>query len=373
MIRQGHVERAQIILILWYALSAKLFLTFPSSLIGETLSASWWVMAGAGVIALVAFLPGLALMRRFVRLPLARAFDEAGGLILGKAASFAVGATLLAITALSLREFGESFTVSILPQTPVTIIMVTFALLAGYAAYVGLESLGRVAIFMTPFLLILFGLILFSNPEDFNPLRLFPLLGPGLGTVASSTFLRSSVYAELLLLLIAYPYLRERRDAVPVAVWAMVLAAGVLMITQVIITGVFDNFGTVRFPFPVLRLARLATLSRFITRIDPVFVFLWFFVAATKQTIMLWAASTHLAETLRLPTNRPLIPALTVIVIALGLAPRSIEQVAEISFMGVFRWAWLTAFALPAVFWLLAVIRKKTGQNAPAEAKGGGR
>ncbi|RJQ08394.1 MAG: hypothetical protein C4551_05310 [Bacillota bacterium] len=371
MIRQGHIGRSQAILLVWYVLATKVFLNVPSSLLSEAFSAAWLVTLGGGVVAFLGLVPAVTLMRRFEDMPLARVLDEAGGLVLGKIASLGASVTLLAILGVALREFGESVTISTLSRTPMNIIMVTFVALVGYSAYSGIESSGRLTTFLTPFLLILFGLILFSDISDLNLRQIFPLLGPGPGRLAVSMLTRSSIYAEVMVMLILYPYLRERRDALAVATWALALGVAVLTTTEVIISSAFGIEGSERLLFPFLQLARLSTLGRFVTRLDPLFVFLSFFAAALSFSTVLWAAVTHLAEALRLKDHRPLIAPISAVVVAGGLLPRCLLNVIDISFGVIYMWAWIPLVLLPGLFLPLAVLRGKKG--TATAGPGGGR
>jgi spore germination protein (amino acid permease) len=366
MIRQGHIDRSQAIIILWFAMAAQVFLSFPAALLGETQTAGWLVIIGGGLVAAAAFIPAVLLARRFRDVSFVQAADQAGGLVLGKLFGFSITVLLLVIFALVLRQFGESFVIGILPATPIEVIVVTFGLIIGFSAYTGLESLGRVAVFLTPWLLIIFALILAGELVDVSLLRLFPLWGPGAAVLAGQAFLRSSFYAEIIILPILLPYLREKTEALPIGVWAISLAVLIMAGVQVVFVGSFDVPDSERFAFPILTLAREVG-GGLVTRADPFFVFLWVFVAALKLSVTLWAVATALAETLRLREYRPLVAPLLTVGIAAALLPAGLQQATVVSFDLVRRWGWVVAFLFPATLWLLAIVR---GKGGPATKEG---
>lgn len=369
MIRQGHIGRSGAVLLLWFALAGKALLTFPASMIADALTAAWMVIVGGGLVTLLAFLPGVALMRRFPGMSFARAADEAGGLVVGKVLSFAFPVFLLIPVAFTLREFAEVFDLYILPRTPVQAIVITLSLGMAYSAYVGVESLGRLSIFVTPWLIVSYVLILFGTFPGTTLLRLFPLWGYGALDVLGDSVLRSSLYAEIAILLIMFPYLREKAEAVPIGAWAILLTMFLLGLTQVMVTGLLGVESTDRFAFPVLELGRMVSLGRFFTRLDPVLVFLWMYVAAIKLSVMFWASSTTLAETLRLEDYRPLLAPLAAIVVAGSLLPRGLRETSILDFEYYHRWSWVVGYIVPLVLWALAVVRGKRGAAGPA---GGG-
>ncbi len=366
MIRQGHIGRAEAILLLWFAIAAKVLLTLPASLMSDGLTAGWLIALGGAVFACVGVLPGLALARRFGRVPLARVADEAAGLIGGKIFSFLITLFFMGLISLVLREFAEAFVIAILPRTPVRVVTIVFVLAVAYCAYLGLETMGRLSVLLTPWLLILLGLVLFGELGDFSLERLYPLWGRGPADVLVSSLLRSSIYSDILVLGVMYPYLRELRDLPSVAVWGIGLSAVVIVGVQVVITAIFDVLGSDQLAFPIIHLARMVSFGRFLSRIEAVVVFLWILAAALSLTALLWATATNLAEALRLPDHRPLIVPLTAIAIASSLWFTDLTQVATIDFEYFRRWTWTLAYALPLVLWLLAAIRKKRGQPAGA-------
>ncbi len=353
MIRQGHISRSQAVVVLWFVLATKVFLTTPSALLAEGFTAAWMITAGGAIVAGLGFIPSVLLVQRFGgQKPLAQAADEAGGLVLGKVFGLSAVGLLLVILALSLRQFAESLVIGILPRTPVEVIVLTFVLLLGYTAYAGLESIARLAVFL---------FIAGGELQDVDLRRLHPLPGPGLSVVAVRALVRSSLYAELLVLPVLFPYLRERSEAIPAGVWAVGLAAVLLTGTQIIFTGSFDVAQSERFSFPALSLARTLGGGRLVTRADAAFAFLWTFAAAVGLSVLLWAVTTLLAETLRLPDHRPLVAPLTSIAAAAALAPGGLAEAVALDFGYVRYWGWVVAFALPLGLWGLAVARGKRG------------
>ena len=372
MIRQGHIDRIEAILVLWFAIGAKVMLNFPASLIAEGSSAGWLVIITSGLVALLGVLPGVALMRRFEGASFARAADESVGLVLGKLASLAITLLLGFIAALVTREFAEGFVIAILPRTPLVVVEVTFILVAAFSAYHGLEGIGRVSIFLAPWLLVFLMVVLVGASSEFDLRRLTPFWGLGPLDIAWDMWKRSAVYAEVVILPILYPYLRVESQARPVAVWGMALSIAVLTAVQVAVTGIFDVLNTDRTAFPIVSLARMITLGRFLTRIEAILIFLWIFVALMNVSVLVWAAVTNLAETLRLPDYQPLVPAAATIVAAGAFLPRGLRQAATLDFEFARIWAGLIAFVIPLLLWLAAVVRRKKADLGGQPGRPGG-
>ncbi len=369
MIKQGHIDDTQAILILWFTLAVKIGLTFPAAMTADALTAAWMVALGGGFVSLVAFLPGVLLMRRFQGVSYARAGDEAAGLVLGKIAGLVTVLFLAILCALTVRELAEAFSLTLLPKTPMVVIVLALTLTIGYSAYAGIEAIGRLTIFLTPWLAVFLGVVLLGEIKVADLGHFFPFWGRGPGPALADAALRSSLYAEILILPVLHPYLRKPGQGVRVGVWAILLSAAVLTITQIVITGVFDVTGTDRLIFPLINLARLISFGRFFSRIEALVVVLWILASAVGLTLMLWATVTSLAECLRLPDHRPLVTPLAAIIAGLAFLPSGLREAATLDFEYIHRWGWIVSFGLPFAFWLLAVVRGK--RRAAAGGEGG--
>jgi len=368
MIRQGHIDQAEAILVIWFAIGAKVVLNLPAAVTAHALTAGWMVVLGGGLLSLAAFLPGVLLMRRFPGLPYARAGDEAAGLVPGKIAGVVTAAFLILLSSLTLRESAEAFATTLLPTTPVVVIILVFALTMGYSAYAGVEALGRLVVFFVPWVVAILGLVLLGEVEMVDLRHLFPLWGRGPTAVAADMATSTSLYSEMLLLPILYPYLRRRRQAVRVGVWAILLSTVLLSVVQVVIVGAFDVSNTDRLVFPLISLARFISFGRLFSRVEALVILVWIFAAAIQSTALLWAVATNLAECLRLPDHRPLITPLAAVIAAAATVPVGMREAAAIDFEYVHRWGAIVAFGLPLALWLLAVVRGKRGPGASDQA-----
>jgi spore germination protein KB len=356
-IKQGHIDGRQATAFLWLAASSKILLTIPALLVGEGFSASWLIPLGSATIAAVAVLPGLALMKRFPGRSLAGAAEEAVGPIAGRAAGLVLAAFLATDAALVLRQFSDAFGIVILPRTPIPVITLVLVLAAAYSAYTGLESIGRLSMFLVPWLLAFFALGYAGRSPDLSIARLLPFWGPGPGNLAVQALEHTGLYSELLTLLILIPYLRKPAVGRAVAFWVIGLTAAVMILFQVAVLVTFDVLGSEQLLYPVIHLSHLVTFGRLDVRLEPVVVLLWIFMAAVKVSVILWTLGTHLAETLRLPQFKPLLPIVAVIALAGSRLPGGLPQTIELYHESVTHVGGVAAFALPGLLWLAAVLR----------------
>ena len=356
-IKQGHIDRRQATALLWLAASAKVLLVVPALLVGEGFSASWLIPLGSATIVAAAVLPGLALMKRFPGRSLAGAAEEAVGPIAGRAAGLVLAAFLATDAALVLRQFSDTFGSVILPRTPIPVITLVLVLTAVYSAYTGLESIGRLSMFLVPWLLSFYALVPTGGPPEPSLARLLPFWGPGPGNLAVQALEHTGLYSELLTLLILIPYLRKPAAGRSVAFWVIGLTAAVMTLVQVAVVATFDVLGPDRLLYPAIHLVHLVTLGRLDASIEPLFILIWVLIVTVKLSVVLWTLSTHLAETLRLPQFKPLLPILAVIALAGSLLPGGLQQTNNLYHVTVTHVGGAAVFVLPGLLWLAAVLR----------------
>lgn len=362
---EGHIDLREGSVLVFIVLSAMLFLQFPEFLIEVGGPAAWQValvMTGAGLVLL---LPMGALARRFPGRGLAEISLEAAGPFLGPLFTLMVAVWLFASASLTLRNFTETFLLSILPDTPPSVLMIVAAGCAAFASYKGFEAIGRAAQILLP--LITGGIVLvllFSLPRVDTSL-LFPFWGHGLMSTVTGGFYYSSMVTEVIFLLAAGYAFRDGATLSSSGLVGTLLFGLAATVTVLVLVAIFGAPTARETPFPVFNLARLVYLGRFLQRTESLVIMLWFFAAAVRLSVLLHAAVISIGGALRLPNYRPLLLPLVVIMVALSLVPRDFLEVLRLD-RDWLRPLGFIVLGVPLVLWFLAAVRGK-GASAHAD------
>ncbi|MCL6615264.1 MAG: spore germination protein, partial [Firmicutes bacterium] len=225
----------------------------------------------------------------------------------------------------------------------------------------GLETISRLAILYAPYLLLFLAVIFFIVLPNANPLYLTPIFGYGLGRIVPQGLLRSSIFAEIVLLGFFAPALREEKHRRGVGLWALVASYLLFLASSLVFTAVFDLPGAAEAFFPVYQLARLISLAEFFQRAEAIFIFLWFFSAVIELATIFYTAVYVLCRTFYLPSHRPLLFPLAVIVYSGSLIPDSFADAFRMDSDWLRVYGWIPAFLLPALLLCLAILRGKRG------------
>ncbi|HWI53298.1 MAG TPA: GerAB/ArcD/ProY family transporter, partial [Symbiobacteriaceae bacterium] len=269
------------------------------------------------------------------------------------------------ITFLSLRQFSENITATVLPKTPLTVITLAFLGVACYGVILGLEGIARVVWVITPFSLVALVTLLgggYLTHHGDNPL--FPFWGWGAGATVGWGLLRSADFAELLLLGLLVPHFR-RLDLLRKTAW-IALGSSVLIIagTVVLYEQIFPWPGGGRISFPLLEVSRLIITGRWVQRLESIFFLVWVIMATLAVTTGLYATVRTLAETIGLENERHLVLPVALTLYSLAQLPSNLALAVAWDAEGVRTWGWSISIVLPLLTLLVSTLRRKGANRA---------
>lgn len=374
--RIGRVGVAESTALLTIYTGTQVFLNYPSRIAEESASAGWIVPLVSGVIVLGAFLITYAALKRFPGESVIHVVDRMLGPYVGIAVTLLFALLFLTQTALVMREFTETVVTTVLPETPSTIVAFTFMVVVVYFAYSGLEGLTRISIFLIYFLGIGLFALLVLPLTWFNPHLLQPIWGRGISNILTSGLVNISQFMNVLILAIIYPYVRRREQFLQIGVVSIALTAVLFSAVIAIFVGTFSGAASGTVPFPLYQLARLIYVGRFIQRLESVFVFLWTAAAVIQMGLGLWMTAHLYASAFRMPTYRPLLFPLALLLFVLAGLPPDFPTVLALSKRILEPYGWIGSIALPMVLSVVVALIDRFRQRSSgrrAEQGGGAR
>lgn len=225
--------------------------------------------------------------------------------VLGSLIGIILAGYFLFVAAYTVRMLGEAFTITILPRTPVTLLIVMSAFLAANAARCGLEMVARMAELLLPLtvLLILAILVLPVSLVDSNHLR--PLLAGGFSGVMPAASIEFMFYLEFIVLGMIIPHLHLPERATRYAVVFTVAFGIMAVIMCLVMIGIFGpTLDTLS--LQVFMLARMIAVGQFVERIESLVLASWVLSTGVKLSALIWAVSAALQSSLGLKSRRHL-------------------------------------------------------------------
>ncbi len=345
---KASIGAKELVSLLTVFVGVNVFLSYPQTISKAGMEASWMLPLISGAITLILFLiVERVLFRYFPGLDIVEVAKEVLGSYFATMVSVVLGIYFIAITALTMRQFMENVTSTVLPTTPITVVGVLFILATGYVAYQGLEGIARVSYFALPVLIAGVLAVCLLNWNWLIASRVFPFWGTGIEQVVWGALRYSSIFANVLLLCVIYPHAHDPKSLRKVGIQSIVLSALIIAGFTFVYNLVFPPSVTGKIAFPLYQLARMIYMGRFIQNLESGFVFLWVTAAVIKMAITLWSAAYLFSSGFGWPTFRPAIPALGLLAFALSMLPSNIVQAHQWDELYVLTWGWIVVFGLP--------------------------
>lgn len=365
------IDRTGAFYLILLMLLAKLFTPEPRMLAMKVGTSAWLVNLLAGLVAMVGYWFLATLLRRFPRQSLAAISRRVLGTPIGGVFTLVYVGYFLYLASLSLREFVTGFRLAIMPQTPPSALTMLCVLAMAFVAGKGMETIARMAAYLTPFLLVLFGLTIIGSIRVLEWTAIFPIMGNGTGLTLFMSLPESSLYSEIIILGTLAGMLPSS-EATKAGLRAMIGGTLGQTVAWVVFTMSLPYPMTSRFAFPMLEVVRLVEFGEVLQRLEAFFVLLWFFVAALKLSLLLTCSAMLLMEMLRLEDYRPLIPGLAVLIYTISFIPPNEISLVWLDSYTLRIWSWPVSFGLPAITLAVAVLRGKRGATGGHTAETAG-
>jgi len=358
MINEGKIGQSEAVALIVTATCTKVFLSYPAIMVAFGGSAGWMVVLLSGMLTLFFLGFTIKLLERFPDYNFPQIVEETAGSFFGGFIILAILAPWLFEAAMTFRRFGEMIIIVALPETPISIIMITFVSAAGLAANLGIQTLARSCYLAFPFSLGAVILIILLTIPNWNPDWLFPLLGKGIDEIIKSGLIRSGDFTELNLLY-TIPLVYFSNQVKKIAYKSVLLSATIFLAVVLGYTLTFPAVVGEEPYLPLYMMARSVYLGRFLQRIEAIFVFFWVFSGYLWLSVVIYGFCRILKDYLNLPDYRPLILPTIAITLAVAFVPSSLPDAVLISHYTYKETGFVPVYGWPFLLLITAVIRKK--------------
>ncbi len=225
--------------------------------------------------------------------------DSIGSTVLSKVIGLAFISFAVFVTVATLRDFSELMVSAFFPQTPLLVFIIAIALLASWAAYEGLETIGRMAQFLLPLTalgIVLSGLL---SVNDGNIENFLPLIENGFAPIIRGGITQWAFFGETAIWLLLLPHLNQNNKNnffMPLSV----LLAGSLAVLVLfyIINALGAEMASAR-TYPFLTVVNIISLGGILERLESVFLIIWVASNFMKIVVFFYGATYGLRHYLR--------------------------------------------------------------------------
>ncbi len=308
MLEKGRIGNYQLYLIILFIILPTAILSVPAVTTGIAKQDGWLatvLASGFGIAMAVLY------SIYFIKFPnknLLEVGEIAFGKWIGRLIGIAYITFLLHSGAAIIREFGEFLVTAVMPDTPLSVFIISITLLSAWAVYNGLEVIGRMSEFIFPLLSAATLIVIILVVGEFDLARMKPILSVDLKVLIGASLIPSSWLGEAVLVTFLIPYVYQaKKQSWLWIIGAVVTVGGILVIITLATILVFGHAEAARLTFPTFSLARIISIGDIIERTESLVMAVWVAGVFLKITLWFYVLVLVTAQTFGLRSYKPLI------------------------------------------------------------------
>lgn len=256
------------------------------------------------------------------------------------------------------RSYVDIISVMFFTKTPVHFLLFVLLVTSYYVANRGFETIGRTSWLILPYITVVVFVLIIAVFPLFNVSNLFPIWGPGFIPLLKQSFSHSSLFSEMIILTVFYPYLRTDKDfrIASYIGWGFVTIQFAFFLAVYVMIYDFPSVQFMNYHFQHLtRSAQFGT----ITHVESVFLGFWVMASIVHFSIYLYTTTALLGYTLNIQEFEPLLLPVTGLVFLLALIPENIVTTIYLGRNLMLIGATYIVIMIPILLWCMDKIRRK--------------
>ncbi len=324
----GGREFASILLL---TLGVKLADTTPTLLFKSAGQSSWMLPLLSMVLMMVSLMFFFPLLKKYKDKGLVQIINLTAGKYLGFAINMMLFLTVFLAMTNNTQSYVDIISGMFYKKTPTLFLMMVFVLTFTYVATRGIDTIGRVAWLVTPYIKINLFVLLLLNWRYYDFTFINPIFGPGIAPILKGGVINSSVFADVIVIAVIYPYIKNHKTFRNMTLISLVVAAIELSVFMFGYVVAFGGPGAGRMSFPFQQFTRMAQIGIGIQHVESLFLVFWIMASVVHFATYLYTASALFTNTLNIKENEPMLLPFAGLAILLG------EFIPNETFSQVFR------------------------------------
>lgn len=266
--------------------------------------------------------------------------------------------------ALVIRNFGEFINTVAMPETPFLVPMLFIGLLSIWAIKGGVEVIGRSAIFLLPWVMLVLAAVLLLAIPQYNFSFLKPVLSNGWKPVLRGAFNAFSFpFGETVLFTGIFYSLRKKNSAYRVYLWGFLFGGAVVLIVSIRNITVLGANMLARLYFPSYVAVARISVGDFIQRIEVTVAIIFVTAAFVKVSVCLLTACNGIGKLFGLQNYKSVaVPVGLLMVYLAYFIYGSISEMQLWAFKLYAIYAFPFQVIFPVVIWAAAEIKARKGK-----------
>lgn len=357
--RMGNAEGIALVFTLCFVSA---FLTLPAESIETSRELGWLSVAVAGLSTMAML---FLLIYVFARIPgdlyfvATRLFGKLGACLV----SIYYIVMFFAMAMLWIREFAENTLSTAMPLLNFQLAVGWYALGAAFILFYGVEAIARANYIFLPFIVGGIIVVLALLAPLYKPNYLFPWQGGGMANVVIKGGVLVGANAGALLLAVIAKAFQNTRVIKAAAIFGLGGSVLIKCAIVLILTMVYGTAVAMERALPFYEMARLVSLNRYIQRIESIFIILWVVTGILGIAISIYMGLYLVTRLVNLPTMKPLIPIVTLLLAQVAMIPPDVNSTLEVETIFVRGYDLIGIYGIPLLLFAATLLKEKRGKK----------
>jgi len=308
-------------------------------------------------------MPLLFLSNKFENMTLVQYVETIMGKVIGKLLGLLFIAILLLYTQLQLALAAIFLKTIIIPETPEYATMLLMLTACTYAAYKGLECLGRLAEFFVPFYFIIIILFFVLSSKDMKFEVFLPILADtDFGQLNFGALNIASRYTEIIILSMLVPHINKKKHVNTIFAYSTVIFTFLFLMATISTQSILGIAPAKEENFPYFIFVKQIRAFDFIERIESLNVLIWFLGWFLKFSLYQYFAAASLAQILGRKSHKIFIIVIAALMFIIAVKSEILDIV-MLNFIGSYKVlpyiGFVPIFIIPLVVLAVYYFRRK--------------
>lgn len=341
----------ELVAVIMFTIGIKFKDTTPNILFSEGQTAAWMIPILSMLILFIPYSILISLLKKH-QLGLVELIFKLMGKFLGAIVCAGLFFNFFAGMIINFRGHVDIVSTMFYPRTPLFVLSVILIAVCYFISKLGFAAISRTSWLIYPVFQVLMIFLVVISWKDLNWGYLFPLGGPGFGTIVKESLFNLSVIGEVMLLAVFYRYLRKDRDYQIGSFVGISAACIQIAIFFIIMQLIFDYPSIAQMNFPYQQLTRYVMIGNFVSHIEGLFLGFWTIVTTLHFSLYLLVSAHLLSSVLQVKQFQFLLLPLGALVLVIGLIPENVFKVMEYRKIVIAIFSWIS-ICLPSALWLI--------------------
>ncbi len=317
LIEKGRISASQLMFSVCYYMQGSLLVFGFFS--GITKQESWIVIVSGALICLPFIGIYIYLIRQFPGKNLMEINDLVFGKFVGKIISIMYIFFFLSIAAFNLRDVGNFVVGVLMPETPISAVLISFIFICSWAVYKGIQVIVRYSMIMTYLWIVLVFITFILLLTEFELNNYLPIFSLPFSAYMQATHISNAIsFNEIVIFMVFLPYVRDKKFIKKSFFSGYILGAFLillLILRDIPVLGTFVSVSSI----PTYESLKMIHVAEIFTRMEILFAILRLIVLFFKISILYYAVVLCVAQLCKLKTYKPLVFVIGSIIISFSL------------------------------------------------------